>query len=81
MAAASAALETSVRKNDASPPSPRMRSAVASPSSALMSLTSTWAPAAANTRAVASPMPIAAPVTIATLPSSIPVAIAPPSLT
>ena len=35
-----------------------------------MSLTSTCAPAAANTRAVASPMPIAAPVTIATFPSS-----------
>ena len=52
-----------------------MRSAVASPASALMSLTSTCAPAAANTRAVASPMPIAAPVTIATLPSSVPVVI------
>ena len=69
------ALDTSVRQNHAEPPSCRMLSAVASPDSELMSLTSTWAPAAANTRAVASPMPIAAPVTIATLPSSGPGAI------
>ena len=47
-----------------------MRSTVAWPSSSLMSLTSTCAPAAAKTRAVASPIPMAAPVTIATLPSS-----------
>ncbi len=75
IASASAARDTSVRRNDADPPSRWMPCAVASPASASMSLTSTSAPAAANTRAVASPMPIAAPVTIATLPLSTPVAI------
>ncbi|MNR62305.1 hypothetical protein D3C85_1842990 [compost metagenome] len=40
------------------------------PMSSFMSATTTLAPASANSRAVAAPMPWAAPVTMATFPSS-----------
>ena len=56
------------RRHRASMPSPNRRLAAISPAtacvaSALISVTATLAPSAANTRAVARPMPLAAPVT------------------
>ena len=73
-AAISASCMTSARANTALPPSNR---ASRSPRSADRPAMTTRAPSAANSRAVASPMPLVAPVMIATLPSSLP-AIAPP---
>jgi hypothetical protein len=54
-----------------SPTNGKMRSLLldSSLTAGLMSSPTTWAPRAAKSRAVARPMPLAAPVTIATLPS------------
>src|SRR4051794_15642321 len=52
--------------------SPSISAASAAPSSSARSATTTCAPSAANRRALARPMPLAAPVMTATLPSSLP---------
>ena len=69
-AATSASFETSTWQNEAVRPRAVMASATCRPSSSLKSATTTFAPASANRCAVASPMPWAAPVMMATLPSS-----------
>src|ERR1051326_4286546 len=71
VASRSASAVTSVWRNAAAAPSSR---AIDSPPSSLMSAMTTRAPSATKRRAVAAPMPEAAPVTIATLPSSLPMA-------
>ena len=63
--------ETSARTNAASPPAARIAAATAVPVSSLMSETTTRAPSSAIFVAVALPIPWPAPVTIATLPSSL----------
>ncbi len=68
-AAMSASRVTSARWNTARGPRSR---ASASPFTTVRPASTTWAPSAAKRRAVASPMPLVAPVMIATLPSSRP---------
>src|SRR5579872_390472 len=68
-AATSASLETSARTAVAAAPS---RSATAAAPSPLPSATITFAPSATKRLAIPSPNPDAAPVTIATLPASLP---------
>src|SRR3954454_7483754 len=67
MPCTSSAEVTSARTN-----SPSISSASALPPSSSRSATTTCAPSAANRRALARPMPLAAPVMTATLPSSLP---------
>src|ERR1700689_242825 len=62
--------ETSVRRNEATPPSATIRAAAASPPSTSMSASSPRVPREANAPAAARPIPLAAPVTMATLPSN-----------
>jgi hypothetical protein len=64
----SSASDTSVCTNRALPPSSSMSATVLWASSSFMSATTTEAPSLAKSRAVALPMPVAAPVMIATLP-------------
>src|SRR6516162_4600174 len=79
MASRSPRLPTSTTDDMPSPPSARICSAVRSARWNLSSATQTLAPSRAKTRAMARPMPWPAPVTIATLPSSRPIArLAPP---
>src|SRR3954470_13475781 len=66
----SPSMVTSARRKCASPPSLRIAATVRSPSSSLMSATTTPAPSRANSWDVTAPMPVAAPVMIAFLPSS-----------
>ena len=66
----SLSLVTSVRMKWAWPPLSRMPAAVCSPWSSLMSATTTAAPSWAISAAVTAPMPAAAPVTMALLPSN-----------
>src|SRR5690606_24927723 len=61
---------TSVRRNTARPPAASMSATVAAPLVALMSPTTTAAPARARVWATARPMPLPPPVTTATRPSS-----------
>src|ERR1700722_19315484 len=70
MARTSLDTDTSVRRNEAIPPSSTIRAMAASPPSTSMSASSTRAPCEANAAAVARPIPWAAPVTMATLPSN-----------
>ena len=62
------ALVTSVRCDDAVPPSPAISFAVASAAASSMSPPTIVAPAAASVSAVALPMPLPTPVSTATLP-------------
>src|SRR5579863_1095877 len=64
--------DTSAATKRASPPTSLIRPTVSSPPSRLMSATTTRAPSRAKILADARPSPPAAPVTIATLPSSAP---------
>ncbi len=67
MALTCSPFEMSTLTNAASPPLATMSSTTDWPFSSLKSATTTFAPAWAKRRAVASPMPCAAPVTMATL--------------
>ena len=66
-ASTSAAFETSVATQVASPPAFLMASTVALPERAVRLATTTFAPAAPNASAVARPIPDPPPVTTATL--------------
>ncbi len=72
MAATESESATSTRNGEAEPPPDRISLATASAPSAARSATTTAAPSAANNDAEARPIPLAAPVTTATLPSSRP---------
>src|SRR5947209_2077467 len=63
---------TSASSTSASPPAARMRAASASSRSRRRATSATCAPCAASATAVASPIPELAPVTSATVPSSVP---------
>src|SRR5579859_5972410 len=75
MSCADSGLETSVWEKTASPPSPSIPAATLGPASEFRSATTTAAPSDASARAYASPIPCAAPVTIATLPANRPSAL------
>src|SRR5262245_23212417 len=62
---------TSCSVNTAVPPASEICLATSAPAAALTSVSSTAAPCAANKRDVSAPIPEAAPVTIATLPTSL----------
>src|SRR5690242_9208458 len=72
--ATSASIDTLAATNRAWAPVDRISSATRSPARTLMSFTITFAPSAAKRRAIPSPNPDAAPVTIAILPSRRPLA-------
>src|SRR5690606_31665311 len=72
-ASTSSSAVASARRNKAWWPAARRASARSSPSSVLMSDSTTLAPCSANALAVAAPMPSAAAVTSATLPLNCPV--------
>ena len=78
MACQAASSVTSSWWNNAVPPAAPISSATAAPS-ASTSATTTLAPSRANRRAMAAPMPLAAPVTMATLFSSL-IVILPPAI-
>ncbi|SKV07025.1 Uncharacterised protein [Mycobacteroides abscessus subsp. abscessus] len=73
MAIAESGSETSTPAKMALPPSATICLATPSPTSALISATTTAAPSRASACAYASPMPCAAPVTMATLLSNSPI--------
>ena len=81
----SSGLDRSARIATAVPPAARICSAVSAmvpgsgdvPVSVVRAATATAAPSAANRRAISAPMPRLAPVTMATLPSRMPMAITP----
>src|SRR5699024_5879266 len=79
IACADAGSETSVGTKCARPPADLIECATFSPASSWMSATTTAAPSAASPRAYASPIPVAAPVTTATLPSYLPLIFPPRS--
>ena len=81
----SSGLDRSARIGTAVPPAARICSVVSAmvpgngevPVSVVRAATATAAPSAANRRAISAPMPRLAPVTMATLPSRMPMAITP----
>ena len=79
IAEASVSLETSAWTYAACPPVSRIPAATAAPASSATSVSTTCAPSAANSCEATMPIPLAAPVMSATLPSSRPISPLPPT--
>src|SRR5439155_5264247 len=79
-ASSSSGFDTSVCTNAAWPPAELISSAAARPASSVTSARRTRAPSRANSSAATLPIPLAAPVMSATLPSSLPTLLRLPDL-